>query len=235
MRRQFLLLVLLFSSMNLQAQTLTISTIEGSPVSFVSSYILREIYKKAGLDLEIISMPATRATIQSTTGATDGETHRVKSYGNIHPELLIVQPSYYCIDTVLFAQKGSDALQADLEEISRYRVAILKGVKNAIELTEGFADIQEFETSLQMMQFLALGRTDYVLLSHLNGNSVLKDNKIENITVYDPPIERTCLYHYLHISHSDLIPKLERTIKELKESGELEEITRRAEASLNNP
>lgn len=81
------------------------------------------------------------------------------------------------------------------------------------------------------MRFLGLERVDYALVSRLNGMSILNKLGIEGIKVYDPPLEKTCLYHYLHESKSYLIPQLEKVIAALEESGELEQLIREAEAA----
>jgi len=223
---QFLLLSSLY------AQILTVSTIEGSPISEISTLILEEIYERAGLGLNVISMPALRANFESTSGKTDGETHRVSSYGTANPELIIIPESYYSIETVLFTQKENPALHAGIESLSHYSFSILKGVKKSIELTSGYPHVYEFETSDLMMRFLSLKRVDFALLSKLNGISVINRLGMKGIVTYSPPLEITKLYHYLHKKHSHLIPQLENTIRDLKDSGELIEITNRAEAQV---
>ena len=222
---------ILFSSV-LWAETLTVSTIEGSPVSDIASLILQEIYNRAGLNLNVIPMPALRATVESTGGNIDGETHRVLSYGTKHPDLILVSEPYYNIETVLFTQKDNPALHVDKESLTQYRISILKGVVKALELTKNYREVIEFDTSDQMMQFLSLRRTDFALLSRLNGISVINRLGIRGLVTYSPPLEITILYHYLHKSHSDLVPLLEKTIRELRDSGELEEITARAETRI---
>lgn len=214
------------------AESLTISTIEGSPVSEIACLILEEIYAKVGIDINIISLPALRATIESTSGNIDGETHRVFSYMKSHPEVNIVQESYYSIETVLFTQKSNPALYASVETLPLYSFSILKGVEKSIELTHGFSHVQEFDTADRMMQFLSLGRIDFALLSKLNGISVLNRLELDGIEIYSPPLEITELYHYLHKSHSDLIPLLEKTIRNMKNSGELRGIIQNAEKKV---
>ncbi|MDA3809834.1 MAG: transporter substrate-binding domain-containing protein [Spirochaetaceae bacterium] len=223
---------LLFFSFFLSSETLTISTIEGSPISDIASLILEEIYDRAGLELKIVSMPALRATREAIWGNTDGETHRVFSYGELHPELVIISESYYTIETVLFTQKDNPALHAERGSLYRYSFSILKGVEKSIELTKGYDQVSEFVTSDKIMEFLSLGRTDFALLSKLNGISVINRLKLEGISIYTPPLEITSLYHYLNKEHSHLVPLLEQTIRELKESGKLDEIIKRAEEQV---
>lgn len=227
-----MLLFILTLPVLIYSETLKISTIEGSPVSEICSIILTGIYEQAGLELEILTMPATRATKELTTGAIDGETHRIITYNEIYPQLLIVPLSYYSIDTVLYTQENNPARYVPVEDFPKFSFAILKGVKRAAELTENFPNVKEFDTSDIMMRFLELERTDFALISRINGNFIIKDLEIKGLVHREPPVERTFLYHFLHYRHRNLVPVLEETISRMGKSGELEELVKRAESRV---
>lgn len=230
MKNVKLILPLFFLSLfSLTGETYRVSTIEGSPISEICTLVLQEIYKKAGHELEVLPMPAARATRESTTGKIDGETHRVSTYGRVHPELLIIPVPYYSIDTNLFTQADHPAMGKEFDELRDYRFAILKGVRKSAELTVGYPYVQEFETSELMLRFIELGRADFAILSRLNGLSIINKLGLEGIVPFEPPIEVTDLYHYVHESHYKLIPLLEETIREMDRTGELEEVIRRYE------
>lgn len=233
MKNVKLIIALFFLSLfALQGETYTVSTIEGSPISEISTLILKEIYKKAGHELEVIPMPAARATRESTTGKIDGETHRVSTYGRVHPELLIIPYPYYSIDTNLFTQVDHPAMGKGFDELKDYRFAILKGVRKSAELTVGYPYVQEFETSELMLRFIDLKRADFALLSRLNGMSIINKLGLTGVVAFEPPIEVTDLYHYVHERHYKLIPVLEETMREMDRTGELEELRKRFEAEI---
>lgn len=217
-------ILLLLLSVSLYSQTVRVATIEGSPVSTICSMILTEIYREAGYELEVIAMPAVRATKESTEGSIDGETHRISTYGGKHPELIMVPFSYYSVDTVLFSLADHPARHLPPDQLNRYRFAILKGVERSRELTEGFEIVTEFEDSETMLHFLKLERADFALLSRLHGISLIEKNGLDGIVAYEPPLEKTELYHYLHKSQSHLIPELVETMENLSRSGKLDRI-----------
>ncbi|MBN2657145.1 MAG: transporter substrate-binding domain-containing protein [Spirochaetales bacterium] len=227
-----LIAAFVFASFSLQSEPLTISTIEGSPVSDICSIILTGIYEKAGLEISIVPMPAVRATSESAAGKIDGETHRVLAYGDNHEDLRIVPFSYYSIDTNLFTQRNNPAAGKNMSELSSYKFAILKGVRQSQELTKGFTQVQEFEDSETLIRFLMLRRADFAILSRLHGMEILEKLSADEIVVLEPPIDETKLYHYLHRKHEDLVPLLKRTMEEMAESGELAQLIRRAEAEV---
>jgi len=233
MKNKILILgLLILSPLTARGEPLVISTIEGSPVSEICSLILRDIYSQAGLELIIIPMPAARATIESTTGKIDGESHRVEAYGDIHRELLIIPQSYYSIDTHLFTQRGHPDRDKRVDELGDYIFAILKGVRQSQELTSGLPRVQVFESSEVMIRFLMLGRADFAILSRLHGMEIIEKLGAENLIPVEPPLVKTLLFHYVHQKNAHLIPLLERTIREMRLSGALEESIRRAEEEV---
>lgn len=227
-----LAVILFLFPFSLHAERIKVSTIEGSPVSRICSLILTEIYNEAGFELEVIEMPAVRATVESTEGTISGETHRVLTYGDSHPELIMVPFSYYSVDSVLFTLADHPARFMAPEDLTSYRFAILKGVKKSLELTAGYDKVTEFENSDSLIQFLHMKRADFALLSRLHGLSLVEKHGFENIVVYDPPLEVTQLYHYLHNSQSHLVPLIEETMEELSRSGELDKIIKMAELKV---
>lgn len=215
----------------LSGKTVRLTTIEGSPVSEICSRILKEVFLKAGLEMEVTAMPNLRAARESSSGNFDGETHRISSYGDSHPELVQVPFSYYSIDTNLFSLAGS-CPQGGMDNLKEYRFAILKGVAASRRLTDGFSRVQEFEDSSEMMRFLLLGRTDFVILSRIHGLSVIKEIGAAGIVTCEPPIDKTELFLYLNRSVSGLVPLIEKTMGEMSRSGELAAVIKNAETAV---
>lgn len=47
---------------------------------------------------------------------------------------------------------------------------------------------------------------------------------LDSIRILSPPLERLPLYHYLHEKHKDLVPKVDEIIRDMAESGELDDL-----------
>lgn len=221
--------ILLLVSKFLIAETITISTVEGLPLSDICSHIIEKVYEKAGYELKIIPMPPARATFEVTTGRIDGETHRIGSYGEDHPSLIQVPFSYYSIQVVLYTNMDNPARYASIEDLPLYRYAILRGIKNSKDLTAEFPNVQEVDDSLTMFKLLLLNRTDFAVTSNIFGDAFLHKNGIEGITTHQIPLQNTDLYHYLHIDHADIVPIIYRTMRDMAASGELDLIIKEAE------
>ena len=48
----------------------------------------------------------------------------------------------------------------------------------------------------------------------------------------EPALERIPLYHFLHQRHRELVPKVEKVIRDMQASGELERVRQHAMAKL---
>ncbi len=75
-----------------------------------------------------------------------------------------------------------------------------------------------------MIQVLDLNRVDVVVTARFNGLYQLRELGIDSISILSPSLDRILLYHYLHKNHKDLVPKVDRVIKTMKERGEVESL-----------
>ncbi len=232
MKYKLLLLCLFIFSHSLYSNNITISTVEGLPLSDICSYILQKVYDKAGYELEIRSMPPARATFESTSGRVDGETHRIESYGESHPELIKVPFPIYSIEISLFTISDNPARYATKKDFPQYRFTILRGIKNSKDLTSSFLHVNEVDNAMTMFQLLQMGRTDFAVMSNIYGKAFLEKSKIDGIITHDIPLQVTDMFHYLHKDHADLVPIIDKTLRDLSTSGELVQIKLDAEEQV---
>jgi ABC-type amino acid transport substrate-binding protein len=58
-----------------------------------------------------------------------------------------------------------------------------------------------------------------------SGLAVVKRLRLEDrVKLLTPPLQKNEIYHFLHEKHRDLIPKVERVVREMQASGELERL-----------
>lgn len=229
MKKIFIPILILLISLSLKAETIRISTVEGLPLSEICSYILERVYEKAGLELEIVPMPPARAIRESTSGRIDGETHRIESYGDNNPELVRVPFSHYSIQVILYTDFDNPARLSTYDEFPQYRFSILRGIKNSKELTSGFPNVHIVDDAMTMFQLLKLGRIDFAVTSNIFGDSFLRRNGIDGIVAHSTPLQTTELYHYLHKDHSEVASIIDKTLRKMDASGELDRIKKEAE------
>jgi len=195
----------------------------------IGQIVLPQVYKKLGINITITPLPGKRAEFEATSGNSDGEIMRVFSYGLENPTTVRVPTAYYYLETMAFIKKGSGVKISNKNDLSRYTIAKVRGVKHTDNITQGLSNIYDLNTTKQLMMFVEKGRTDVALTNRVDGLMALKELGINNIIPIEKPLATLDLFHYIHKNHKDLIPRVDAKIKEMKASGELAIIIKDAE------
>jgi len=198
----------------------------------VGRIVLPQVYKSLGIDITIVPMPGKRAQYEATSGNIDGEIMRIFTYGLENPTTHRVPTPYYYLETMAFIKKGSGVKISNKNDLSRYVIAKVRGVKHTNNITKGLTNTYDLNTTKQLMRFVATGRADVALTNTVDGLMALKELEIDNVIPIDNPLAILDLFHYIHEDHKDLIPRIDEKIKEMKASGELAKMIKDAEAAV---
>ncbi|WP_222619370.1 substrate-binding periplasmic protein [Undibacterium hunanense] len=207
------------------AQTpLHIARIEKIPDQFVGGEILRVVYKRLNIPMELVDRPAKRALMESSAGVLDGEVQR-----NIHVEsqyttLKAVHPAINYIEPSVFSAKYQFEVKA-WDDIKDYRIGIVRGVGTSEDGTKGMKTVYMANNLEQLMIMLSENRMDVAVSDAFSGMVAIKKLHLENrIHLLTPPLQKIEIYHFLHEKHKDLIPRVEQVIRSMQASGELEKL-----------
>lgn len=216
--------VLLFflSSMSM-AEPLKIAKITNSPDQIVGAEILKVLYAKAGIRIEIVPLSGKRALIESSQGRLDGEVHRIHEIGELYPTLIRVPTATNYIEQTVFS-KNKEVVVKDCESLRGKLVGRARGVRYAEMCTEGMDTVAVFSDSNSLMKSLNRDIVDYAITSRLNGLVQLKLLGATSVAPLEPTLGKRLLFHYLHEKHQDLIPKLNAILVSMEKTGELERI-----------
>jgi len=198
----------------------------------VGRIVLPQVYKSLGIDITIIPMPAKRAQYEATSGNSNGEIMRIFTYGLENPTTHRVPTPYYYLQTMAFIKKGSGVKISNKNDLSRYVIAKVRGVKHTNNITKGLTNIYDLNTTKQLMRFVEKGRADVALTNTVDGLMALKELGIDTIVPSEKPLATLDLFHYIHEDHKDLIPRIDAKIKEIKSSGELKIMIKEAENAV---
>lgn len=221
----FLLSLLYLSSLNIYANgetALVFSQISGSPDQQVSVQILKKAYRKLGINISFELVSGKRALIQSNMGVTDGEAGRIYEIGEKYPNLIRVPTSVNYIEQSVFTIKDFNI--RDCEDLKNLDVGIVRGIKHAEDCTAGSKRVSIVQDSLQLIKELNDRKVDIILAAYFNGMIQIKRLGYSKIKAIRPPLSRKKIYHYLNKKHIALVPKINKALKEMKESGEMKEI-----------
>ncbi len=213
------------------AETLLITAVNKSGASAVAARLLAEIYRRAGLGLQLDVLPPPRAGQQTTRGAADGELVRIQSYGDEHPQLVRVEPAFYRAAVRAYSLRSRNASVSSADDVRRYETGAIRGMAYVAEITAGHPALTLTQSPLQLFRMLAAGRVEIALATTLGAQSALQALGLKDV-VASPELARFELFHYLHISRKALAPVLGQVIRKLRDSGELEQLTRQHEAAV---
>ncbi|CCK77493.1 Conserved hypothetical protein [Oleispira antarctica RB-8] len=228
-----LLMISLLLTQPCRAEEYKFVSIDGLYEQQVGQIILPQIYKKLGIDISITPMPGNRAVLETVSGRMDGEIMRIGSYGIDHPEVLRIPTSYYHLETMAFYKKGSSVDITSAKDLSQYSVLKVRGVKHTSNITKGLENVYDYDDTVSMLNALDKHRVNIALTHAGDGLFAIVKHQIKDIDYnISKPLSILPLYHYVHKKNVHLVEQVDRIIREMKASGELDKIIDRAEKEV---
>lgn len=209
-------------------------SIKGLIEQEVGRILIPEIYKKLNIKVTITPYPGKRAQAEAITGKKDGEIMRIWTYGKENPTTKRVSTPYYQLETMAFYKKGSNVKINNKNDLKKYKLVKVRGVKHTNNITKGMKNVKDMNSTSQMMKLLQSGRADVALTNTVDGILVLKKLGYKNIVPLKKPLAVLDLYHYIHVKHKDLVPRVNKVLKKMKASGELKKLIKKAENKVVN-
>lgn len=185
--------------------------------------IMIEAFKRLGLALEIVNLPSERALINANEGLDDGNFARVEGLEKQYPNLIRVAEEITTFEFVAFTTR--DAFKpSGWESLKPYDVGIITGWKILESNITGVKSLTKVRDEKLLFGLLAAGKADVVVYDRRQGRVVLRQLGLRGITAREPPLAVRGMYPYLHKRHADLVPRLERTLREMRRDGTLRRI-----------
>ncbi|NMP32713.1 transporter substrate-binding domain-containing protein [Thalassotalea sp. M1531] len=198
----------------------------------VGRIVLPQIYQNLGINIAVSPLPADRAQYVANSGLKGGEIMRIWSYGKENSSLLRVATPYYKLETMAFILRGSGVEINKKEDLEKYRIAKVRGVKHTNNITKWLPNVYNTTSTQNMMNLLLKGKVDVALTNTLDGVTVIKRLGFSNIVPIEKSLATEPLYHYIHKKHRHLVPLVDNEIKRLKQSGKLEIMIKNAEKKV---
>ena len=83
-------------------------------------------------------------------------------------------------------------------------------------------NIVDVNRTEQLFRMLELNRIDIAISSGVNGLSFIDKFDLQSVHLLEPALQRHDLYHYLHEKNKHYVLILDKTIRAMKENGELD-------------
>ncbi|WP_105168254.1 substrate-binding periplasmic protein [Pseudoalteromonas sp. T1lg23B] len=229
---KYAVLLLLYLAFNCSAQEYRFASINYLIEQEVGRIVIKEVYQQLGIKIAITPLPGKRAQHEAATGINDGEIMRIHSYGDETPSTTRVPTPYYHLETMVFTRKNSGIVINKASDLRNYQVVRVRGVKHTQNVTQGMTNVTDTDNTAQMFKLVDAGLADIALTNKMDGLIVLKNLGITTVEAHPHSLDKQALYHYIRKEHVKLIQKVDNKLKQLKQSGELDKLIRRAEQEV---
>jgi len=192
--------------------------------------LVKEAFRRIGLDAEIVFNPTGRSLSDVNEGLADGELNRIEGMEKNFPNLVMVPEPNMVMDFVAFSKK--DLSIDGWDSIRGLRVGVVKGWKILEENTSGFPEVTLVPSETELFNMLDKDRIDIALYDKLTGYEQIHLRGFEGMHHLEPPLASRNMHLYLHNSHGNLAESLAEALRSMKEDGTYDRIVSETTAHL---
>lgn len=196
--------------------------------------IVGEAFRRAGLRLKLVRLPAERGLINANAGIEDGDLSRIAGLENIYPNLVRVPEKTLDMHFVAFA-RAANPLQASWEALETLAVGHIKGWKIFEQNLRPATHITTTDNAVQLFTILEKNRIDVALYDRWQGYALAKRMQIDGIHVAEPPLAVREMFIYLHRRHAAKVPAIAAALRAIKAEGMYTRICQEKFAPLATP
>ncbi len=179
--------------------------------------LLDEIFLRLELNHELVWLPAQRSLAYTNSGAYDGNLARTALIEKNNPNMLRIPEPVYEFDFMVYS-RNRDLQVNGWDSLDPYVVGIISGWKIVERNVAGAKLVTSVNDYEQLFNLLDRGRVDVAILDRVMGGWKLKQLGLD-IRALEPPLATQPMYIYLHKRHADLVPRMTRVIRQMKNDG----------------
>ncbi|HEB73064.1 MAG TPA: transporter substrate-binding domain-containing protein [Nitrospirae bacterium] len=207
-----------------QAQTtIVLNTFARPPLSNpfqtgMADLIFIEAFKRLGMTVTIVHLPAERALINANKGIDDGDFVRVGGLSKLYPNLIQVPEKIMNFEFVAFSRKTNIRTES-WESLKPYSIGIIRGWKILEENVVGASWLTQVADPYLLFTLIENDRADIILYERLEGYGMIKEMEMDDVKALEPPLVTREMFLYLHKKHSALSLPLAKTLRKMKMDG----------------
>ncbi len=227
MRYLLIFLIMLASIPSLASDALKIGTTMAPPLSVpegtgMLDLLVKEAFARAGVDVELVTLPSERGLISAASGQTDGDINRVAGLSKEYPELVQVDESNMTYEFMAFTRR-KDLSVRGWDDLRGLNVGFITGWK-IFENNVTAKTITKVDNPAQLFTLLEKDRVDVVLFDRWGGGHQLRQLGCADATVMEPPLATRDMFLYLNHQHQSLAPQLAQALRDMKSDGTYDRI-----------
>lgn len=227
-----LLLLLLLSSFLLgqgnamAGTTLKVNTSIKPPFSTADEsgffdLLIKELFKRAKIDTELVRLPAERALFSANEGVSDIELPRIAGMEKKYPNLVMIPEKV--IDYKFVAFTRTSVPIKTWNDLEKMRVGYILGWKIFEANIPEDLTLSKLKNPSQLFAMLDGRRLDVVLYESYAGWNIIQNQKI-SAQECTPPLAVRPMYMYLNKDNKALVSILDQHLKAMKADGTYQKI-----------
>jgi polar amino acid transport system substrate-binding protein len=203
------------------------TTAEGS--GFLDA-VAGEAFRRAGVRLQLVKLPAERGLQNANAGVEDGDLVRIAGLEAHYPNLVRVPEKL--IDWEFTAFSRNAAIPARWEALQPMSLGYIRGWKIFEQNVARVPHAVTVDDPAQLFRLLQLGRIEVALYARWQGLSLIRREEMKGVYALDPPLARREMFIYLNKRHAALAPKLAKALRAIKAEGLYDRLYRERVLSL---
>ncbi len=177
-----------------------------------------EMFRGIDRKLKIVTVPGVRGLENLVRGIDDGLLARTSSIEPDYPMAVRVPETMMQLDMVAIGTDGT-AERIDWDHLSAFRVAYVRGWKVFEQRATGARSALAVSGPDQLLPLLRADRVDLLLWERFVAMLKIKEERVPNARILEPPLVSSEIFMYLHERHASLTPRLAASLRAMKIDG----------------
>ena len=186
----------------------------------------QEAFRRAGLRLRLVQLPAERGLKNANDGIEDGDLTRIAGIDKTYPNLQRVPEKLIDWRFAAFTYRRDLAVPAHWNSLLPHRVGVIRGWKIAEANLATAKNLVLVNDVSQLFGLLEKRRVEAVVYSQEMGLWYLREQRIKDIHMLGPPLASREMFIYLHKKHARHIASLAAALRSLKQDGTYDRLYR---------
>jgi len=186
--------------------------------------VASEAFRRAGVELKLVKLPAERALRNANAGIGDGELTRIAGLEVQYPNLVRVPEKLFDLSFTAFSKEAS--IPARWDVLRQRQVGHIKGWKIYEEQLAGAPHVISVDDAAQLFRLLELDRIEVALYARWLGDALVRTQGIKGVHALEPPLATREMFIYLHKRHAALVPRLAAALRAIKAEGRYDRLYR---------
>jgi polar amino acid transport system substrate-binding protein len=176
-----------------------------------------EAFRRAGLELHIVTVPAGRSLLLSSSGVSDGELNRTSVVAKLFPDLIPVPEKVGDMQFAAFGKDGS--IPGNFEAFRGRSVGLIRGWRIYEQALAGNKDVIAASGPEQLFRLLQLDRIEVALWERLMGRAYIRAHAMSAVRDLEPVLFVHEEFIYLHKRHATHVSAVAAALRAMKQDG----------------